>query len=973
MDPVMAFSSIFKKATNLLGLGGGDLKPPPLDGEIIYCKNNVCVHPPAPLTMDSEHHPGYLNIRSQMDKTRGPTLILTWIPNSSLKKNPRSIENSPNKTDEALVKPSPRRQPRQEFTKVSTPSPVSSPRDSTVSAGSDVYEYYMDRAPVRTNKKHSLDNCSVNSEVSVGSRDEFASGESWSQFDENGRKLSMSSKSQTDSGLGPDEILQNNEKNMKAEMNRLSKVGVNVNNLQTGKGSNNIVAKSKGMEDELSSPDTSDSLTAEEQLAAMLNRNKLKAKVKEHGVQHKSVSIEMEGDNIVIVTEELEKDTIIDQTRLSEERNINKNESKFETTSSSSMSQSTDGEGISLSSDSTHPSPSGAHYNQMIIELKESVHKSVTENGHCGHMTECSESESNAHGSTVNGAGDYSENIPHERSKVPTDLNYRKCDGNVPQDLSSTTPDISITKYRTMSESSSSTTTSGPDSNPPSLSSSPENYPSIDPNNIESPSSCDSSVYSHNLTFPNNSVTYSRTKGSRKHGRDQVCGVFSVDLGQMRSLRLFYSDPECTRGQVVIASRESQYKILHFHTGGLDKLAEIFKDWNLFAQDQRRQSKDSHPYKQFLIVRPQLTDDQCHPEEGVYSQVDDEMWKRHMNVDGQIEEDYQLRKHVFFGGLDPCLRHEAWPFLLHYYPYDSTFDDREQIRNDRYIEYQNIRKQRESMNEEEQEQFWRRIQSIVEKDVIRTDRSHSYFKGEDNPNIEVLQNILLNYAVAHPHLGYTQGMSDLLAPVLAEIQNEADAYWCFVGLMQRTIFVSSPKDNDMDKQLNYLRELLRLMQSDFYYHLNRLGEDAMELLFCHRWILLCFKREFPEVDALRIWEACWAHYQTDYFHLFICVAIVSIYGDDVIDQGLPSDEILLHFSSLAMHMNGNLVLRKARGLLHDFRQIPKIPCTLHGLCSLCGPGMWDSGHVPIVECVGNHLEDICPYNSNPTSPTHSIP
>ena len=63
------------------------------------------------------------------------------------------------------------------------------------------------------------------------------------------------------------------------------------------------------------------------------------------------------------------------------------------------------------------------------------------------------------------------------------------------------------------------------------------------------------------------------------------------------------------------------------------------------------------------------------------------------------------------------------------------------------------------------------------------------------------RNILLNYAVVHPHYGYTQGMSDLLAPVLAEIQHEAHAYWCFVGLMQGTIFVSSPKDVDMDKQL----------------------------------------------------------------------------------------------------------------------------------------------------------------------------
>ena len=63
------------------------------------------------------------------------------------------------------------------------------------------------------------------------------------------------------------------------------------------------------------------------------------------------------------------------------------------------------------------------------------------------------------------------------------------------------------------------------------------------------------------------------------------------------------------------------------------------------------------------------------------------------------------------------------------------------------------------------------------------------------------RNILLNYATAHPHYGYTQGMSDLLAPVLIEVQNEVDAYWCFVGLMQKTIFVTSPKDIDMDKQL----------------------------------------------------------------------------------------------------------------------------------------------------------------------------
>lgn len=47
-----------------------------------------------------------------------------------------------------------------------------------------------------------------------------------------------------------------------------------------------------------------------------------------------------------------------------------------------------------------------------------------------------------------------------------------------------------------------------------------------------------------------------------------------------------------------------------------------------------------------------------------------------------------------------------------------------------------------------------------------------------------------------------------------------------------------------------------------------------------------------------MWEACWANYQTDYFHLFLCLAIIAVYADDVIAQDLRTDEMLLYFSSL---------------------------------------------------------------------------
>jgi len=65
----MSLTTLFRKATNLLGFGWDKTRRPALDGEIIYCKNNVCVHPPANLNKSAaDHFPGYLNIRSQDDE-----------------------------------------------------------------------------------------------------------------------------------------------------------------------------------------------------------------------------------------------------------------------------------------------------------------------------------------------------------------------------------------------------------------------------------------------------------------------------------------------------------------------------------------------------------------------------------------------------------------------------------------------------------------------------------------------------------------------------------------------------------------------------------------------------------------------------------------------------------------------------------------------------------------------------------------
>lgn len=90
----------------------------------------------------------------------------------------------------------------------------------------------------------------------------------------------------------------------------------------------------------------------------------------------------------------------------------------------------------------------------------------------------------------------------------------------------------------------------------------------------------------------------------------------------------------------------------------------------------------------------------------------------------------------------------------------------------------------------------------TEKDVHRTDRTIPLFAGEDIPHpdpdspfadagtnvhLEQMKDMLLTYHEYNPSLGYVQGMSDLLAPIYAVMQDDAIAFWGFVGFMERMV------------------------------------------------------------------------------------------------------------------------------------------------------------------------------------------
>lgn len=211
----------------------------------------------------------------------------------------------------------------------------------------------------------------------------------------------------------------------------------------------------------------------------------------------------------------------------------------------------------------------------------------------------------------------------------------------------------------------------------------------------------------------------------------------------------------------------------------------------------------------------------------------------------------------------------------------------------------------------------------IEKDVHRTDRTIPLFAGEDIPHpdpdspfaetgtnvhLEQMKDMLLTYNEFNPDLGYVQGMSDLLAPIYAVMQDDAVAFWAFVGFMDRMVCFPQCKKpysltNVFSQEHNFLRDqsgmrgqllaldnLVQLMDPQLYLHLQ--SADSTNFFFFFRMLLVWYKREFDWSDVLRLWETLWTDYFSSSFHLFIALAILEKHRDVIMDHLKHFDEVL---------------------------------------------------------------------------------
>ncbi|XP_063824461.1 TBC1 domain family member 5 [Ostrinia nubilalis] len=206
------------------------------------------------------------------------------------------------------------------------------------------------------------------------------------------------------------------------------------------------------------------------------------------------------------------------------------------------------------------------------------------------------------------------------------------------------------------------------------------------------------------------------------------------------------------------------------------------------------------------------------------------------------------------------------------------------------------------------------LKAIIMQDVVRTFPDELYFRDQDVQDMMV--RILFFWARSHAHVGYRQGMHEILAPVLFELFQdrrfaprdvcdvlkcfldddylEHDSYMLFNAVMKGLERFYSTGDvvpsksgrlptskvvhnpNEVVRYLDKVKEeFLVPLDHELAAHLHECN-ITMEL-FGIRWLRLLFGREFPRGELAHLWGFLFADGPAlPHLHFVVLAMLISI-------------------------------------------------------------------------------------------------
>ncbi|KAK6156523.1 hypothetical protein DH2020_010771 [Rehmannia glutinosa] len=201
-----------------------------------------------------------------------------------------------------------------------------------------------------------------------------------------------------------------------------------------------------------------------------------------------------------------------------------------------------------------------------------------------------------------------------------------------------------------------------------------------------------------------------------------------------------------------------------------------------------------------------------------------EEWATFLDAEGRVMDSKALIKRIFYGGVEHDLRKEIWTFLLGFHTYDSTYAERDYLMSVKKSEYETIKKQwqwtyiirynvnsllRAYLRSRQKDLQNSERKGLIDKDVVRTDRSLLFYDGDDNPNVYLLRDILLTYSFYNFDLGefeYDKTMRMWEVLWTHYLSEHLHLYVC-VAILKRYRNKIIGEQMDFDTLLKFINEL----------------------------------------------------------------------------------------------------------------------------------------------------------------------
>ncbi|KAK8503834.1 hypothetical protein V6N12_019006 [Hibiscus sabdariffa] len=195
--------------------------------------------------------------------------------------------------------------------------------------------------------------------------------------------------------------------------------------------------------------------------------------------------------------------------------------------------------------------------------------------------------------------------------------------------------------------------------------------------------------------------------------------------------------------------------------------------------------------------------------------------------------------------------------------------------------------------------------------------------------------ILEAYTLYDPEIGYCQGMSDLLSPIISVLEDDFLAFWCFAGFMKKARHNFRLDEVGIRRQLNIVSKIIKCKDIHLYKHLEEL--QAEDCFFVYRMVVVLFRRELTFEQTLCLWEVVWADQAairagitktgwgkvkpppTDDLLLYAIAACVLQRRKQIIEMYSSMDEIMRECHSMAGQLDVWKLLDDAHDLVVNLR------------------------------------------------------